>query len=261
MENDTHRKLPYTIAVDFDDTLVTDNYPDVGEIIFENWKKVLKAKEAGAKIVLWTCRTDEPLKKAVEFCKEHGLVFDAVNENIEEAKKFYNNDPRKIFADEYWDDRSIGNFCKYNYPLTEKDRIEEVIKPFTREIKKDNFDSNLLFVSSSDNKQIGTLRDCFFGEIKEIDNKNFGAEKEIVISFIKEQMTEKNISIEGNSLSIKRKNLCFLSKTLEEEWETTVQFLKDKRKTQILIKEQGIRGISLLFEENKKEIMEIQILF
>ena len=99
MENDTHRKLPYTIAVDFDDTLVTDNYPDVGEIIFENWKKVLKAKEAGAKIVLWTCRTDEPLKKAVEFCKEHGLVFDAVNENLPEIIELFGHDTRKIFAD------------------------------------------------------------------------------------------------------------------------------------------------------------------
>lgn len=99
--------LPYTIAVDFDDTLVTDNYPEIGEIIENNWNKVLKAKKSGAKIVLWTCRTGEPLKRAVDFCEKHGLVFDAVNENIEEAKRFYNNDPRKIFANEYWDDKAV----------------------------------------------------------------------------------------------------------------------------------------------------------
>ncbi len=36
---------------------------------------------------LWTCRAGEALSKAVEWCREHDLEFDAVNDNLPENAK------------------------------------------------------------------------------------------------------------------------------------------------------------------------------
>ena len=109
-------KLPYIIAVDFDGTLVDDNYPYIGGIKWNVWRKLEEARNNGAKIVLWTCRDGVYLHEAVEFCKSNGLGFDSVNENLREVQELFNNDTRKVYADEYWDDKSIQAFS--TIPLT-----------------------------------------------------------------------------------------------------------------------------------------------
>lgn len=104
------------IAIDFDGTLCSFAYPDIGE---PNWIVIHRArfeKERGARLILWTCRTGVLLDAAVEACKRWGLEFDAVNENLPERKAFYGNAPRKVGADEYWDDKAVaiderGNFA------------------------------------------------------------------------------------------------------------------------------------------------------
>jgi hypothetical protein len=70
-----------------------------------------RARALGAKIILWTSRDHENLDAAVEFCREHGFEFDAINENLPECQRLFNNDTRKVFADEYWDDKAIGRYC------------------------------------------------------------------------------------------------------------------------------------------------------
>jgi 5'-3' exonuclease len=102
------------IAVDFDGTLVENKYPDIGEINREVFDAVLEEQGAGAKIILWTCREEGVLTQAIEFCKYNGLVFDAVNDNLEYIKLNFNGNPRKIFAHEYWDDRQYwpGKACR-----------------------------------------------------------------------------------------------------------------------------------------------------
>ena len=47
------------------------------------------------------------LEEAVNFCREHGLYFDAVNENIPEVVALYGGDSRKVCADVYIDDKSV----------------------------------------------------------------------------------------------------------------------------------------------------------
>lgn len=92
------------IAVDFDGTLCDSNFPECGPPI-QSVIDALKAEQAaGAKVILWTCRRDEALRKAVEWCEQHGIHLDAVNENLPERIALYGNDTRKISADEYWDD-------------------------------------------------------------------------------------------------------------------------------------------------------------
>lgn len=111
------KALPYIIAVDFDGTLVEDKFPNIGAKRSHVWEKVKIAKEKGAKVILWTCRDGENLKNAVNYCKSEGLEFDAVNTNIKETKEMFNNDTRKVYANEYWDDKSVMVFSTLEFPF------------------------------------------------------------------------------------------------------------------------------------------------
>ena len=98
-----YRKI---IAVDFDGTLAVTQFPT---IIEPKWNEIAicKAlKKQGCILILWTCRCGEDLTAAVEWCKEHGLEFDYINENVPENVEKWGNDSRKIFAHEYIDDKA-----------------------------------------------------------------------------------------------------------------------------------------------------------
>lgn len=114
--------LPPIIAVDFDGTLAKDEYPNIGEANLELFEAIAEFKTQGWKIVLWTCRDGEQLFKAVHFCLQHGLTFDAVNENIAEVKHLFNNDTRKIYANLYIDDKARTPFypCNMEYGVIER---------------------------------------------------------------------------------------------------------------------------------------------
>lgn len=95
------------IAVDFDGTLCENKWPEIGEPNNELIAYLKKRQEAGDKLILWTCRTNYRLAEAVYWCGKHDLYFDAVNENLRETLEWMHGDSRKIFADEYIDDRSL----------------------------------------------------------------------------------------------------------------------------------------------------------
>ena len=98
---------PKIIAVDFDGCLATNKFPEVGEPINKTISRLKQEQANGAKVILWTNRRDKPLDDAVNFCKEQGIHLDAVNENLPEIIKAFGGDTRKIFANEYWDDRAV----------------------------------------------------------------------------------------------------------------------------------------------------------
>lgn len=102
--------LPKIVAVDFDGTLVMDQYPMIGPLYNDLFELCKKLRTLGVKIVLWTCRDGEFLKDAVEFCAANGLEFDAVNQNIPEVQELYGGDTRKVFADVYIDDKAVPRF-------------------------------------------------------------------------------------------------------------------------------------------------------
>lgn len=57
----------------------------------------------------------DKLNAAVDFCADHGLYFNYVNENCKEVVEQFGTESRKIFAHEYIDDRSS---CKqYGLPF------------------------------------------------------------------------------------------------------------------------------------------------
>lgn len=103
------------IAVDFDGTLVENKWPEIGKTNDEVLQYCLNEQKKGANIILWTNRAGEPLNAAVKWCEEHNLKLDAVNENLPDTILFFGTDTRKIFADEFIDDRAATGF---NIPFT-----------------------------------------------------------------------------------------------------------------------------------------------
>ena len=101
------------IAVDFDGTLFDTEWPSIikkpnTELI--DWLNYRKAYHED-RIILWTCRCGKDLEVAVNACAEHGLIFDAVNENLPDMIEKFGGDTRKIFADIYIDDKVIYGCC------------------------------------------------------------------------------------------------------------------------------------------------------
>ena len=97
------------IAVDFDGTIVEHKYPAIGaEIPFaiETLKKLAAEKHL---LILWSVREGKLLDEAVEFCRQRGLVFYAVNRDYPEEEKQQNNHySRKLKVDLFIDDRNLG---------------------------------------------------------------------------------------------------------------------------------------------------------
>lgn len=122
-----------TIAVDFDGTIVTHEYPRIGKPIpfaIETLKKL--QQEDHHRLILWSVREGDLLKEAVDYCASKGLVFYAVNANYpEETYDQWTN--RKVTADLYIDDRNLGRLPdwgiiynmihsgKYNEPVPTED--------------------------------------------------------------------------------------------------------------------------------------------
>lgn len=103
-------------AVDFDGTLCESVWPGIGEPNTKLIEHLIKRRKEGAKLILWTCRVGEKLQEAVEWCKDHGLEFDAVNDNIPEMIACHGNNCRKVFATCYIDDLAVDKE-KYGLPF------------------------------------------------------------------------------------------------------------------------------------------------
>ena len=95
------------IAVDFDGTLCENNWPGIGEPRQAVIDYVLDQQRQGAKLILWTNRTGKRLGEAVNWCSDHGIEFDALNANLPEIIESFGGDCRKVFANEYIDDKAI----------------------------------------------------------------------------------------------------------------------------------------------------------
>ncbi len=95
-------------AFDFDGTLCRDAYPGIGSPNKAMIRYAKRLKERGNRLILWTCRSGEHLEDAVMWCKEQGIEFDAVNQNLPEILEMFGSDSRKITADYYVDDKLLG---------------------------------------------------------------------------------------------------------------------------------------------------------
>lgn len=97
------------IAVDFDGTIVTHEYPQIGKEIPCAIQTLKMLQNDGHKLILWSVREGQLLEDAVQWCHERGLEFYAVNKDYPEEDMQNNNRySRKLKADLWIDDRNVG---------------------------------------------------------------------------------------------------------------------------------------------------------
>ena len=120
------------IAVDFDGTIVEHEYPKIGKEKIFATETLRQLINDGHRLILWTVREGVLLDEAVEWCRQRGVEFYAVNkdfpeENISKNEHF----SRKIKADVWIDDLNIGGLPDWGTIyriITEKKTLQQVIE-------------------------------------------------------------------------------------------------------------------------------------
>lgn len=108
-------------AIDFDGTIATNAWPEIGSLVIGMRDAILELERRGDKWILNTMREGEKLQEALDFLAENGLHPDAVNDNLPELCEAFQNNPRKIYADYYVDDHnmSISKFVEVHDTLAD----------------------------------------------------------------------------------------------------------------------------------------------
>jgi hypothetical protein len=100
------------IAVDFDGTIVEHRYPAIGRELPFATDTLRRLTADGHRLILWTVREGQLLDEALEWCKERGVTFYAVNRDYPE-QEFGEGVARKIKVDVVIDDRNLGGLPEW----------------------------------------------------------------------------------------------------------------------------------------------------
>lgn len=93
------------IAVDFDGTCVTHDFPKVGRQVNQVEEVLRELVAKNVKIILWTMRSGEQLDDAVRWFEARKIPLYGVNENP--TQKNWTTSP-KAYAQMYVDDAALG---------------------------------------------------------------------------------------------------------------------------------------------------------
>ncbi len=126
-----------TIAVDFDGTIVRHEYPRIGKEMPFATKTLKMLMAEGHRLILWSVREGHLLDEAVEWCKERGVEFYAVNKDYPEETFDGNSSfSRKLKVDIWIDDRNVGGLPDWGtiYRIiherkTYEDILQESLQP------------------------------------------------------------------------------------------------------------------------------------
>ena len=126
------------IAVDFDGTIVEHRYPAIGKERPFATETLKKLAADGHRLILWTVREGRLLEEAVEFCRERGVEFYAVNRDYPEEEKAHNKHySRKLKADVWIDDRNVGGLPDWGTiyeMITYKRTYEDILQESCMEV-------------------------------------------------------------------------------------------------------------------------------
>lgn len=117
------------IAIDFDGTCVTHDYPRIGKDIGAT--VVLKRLvEAGHKLILNTMRSGKELQDAIDWFSENGIELYGANENP--TQKRWTQSP-KVYAHLYIDDAALGCPLRMNSNLSDRPFVDWEVVSFLLE--------------------------------------------------------------------------------------------------------------------------------
>jgi hypothetical protein len=172
-----------TIAVDFDGTCVTHEYPNVGKDI--GAVPVLKELvNLGHKLILFTMRDGEQLEDAINWFKDNDITLYSVGINPSQKNWTQSN---KCYANLYIDDAALG--CPLIYPNTKNEKGED-----DRPYVDWNRISQMLF----ENKVELTAEDLLIKKFHE--DGEWGSLHDVVYEVLDKQMTNKELETLFRSL-------------------------------------------------------------
>ncbi|MDY3062581.1 MAG: hypothetical protein SOW56_00935 [Bacteroidaceae bacterium] len=119
------------IAVDFDGTIVEHRYPKIGKEIPFAIQTLKQLIQDGHRLILWTIRHGESLQAAVDWCKERGVEFYAINRDYAEQEDAQGDRSPKVKCDMYIDDRNVGGLPDWGtiYDMITNNLTYETINP------------------------------------------------------------------------------------------------------------------------------------
>jgi len=115
------------ICVDFDGTIVTHDYPNIGKPVPDALRVLQELRRADHKIILFTMRSGKNLKEAEMYLQNNGVQLYGVNRNS--TQRSWTQSP-KAYGHLYIDDAALG------IPLIEDEEFSE--RPFVNwsEVRK-----------------------------------------------------------------------------------------------------------------------------
>ncbi len=127
-----------TIAVDFDGTIVEHRYPEIGKELPFATQTLRMLIADRHKLILWSVREGKLLEDAVEWCRQRGVEFYAVNKDFPEEDLTKNQSfSRKLKADVWIDDRNVGGLPDWGtiyQMITERKTYEQILMEHMGEV-------------------------------------------------------------------------------------------------------------------------------
>jgi len=114
-------------AVDFDGTLAMHEYPGIGPEVPGAIDVLRGLQSNGHKIILYTMRSGEALRQAVDWVTERGIHLYGANENPDQGS--WTSSP-KVYAHHYIDDAAVGCplvYGEHNRPYVDWDKVRSLV--------------------------------------------------------------------------------------------------------------------------------------
>lgn len=116
------------IAIDFDGTICTGKYPDIDGLQPYAKEMINKLYADGHYIIIWTCRENGMLLKAINWLLDNGIKFHRINDHNPENLVKYGGNTRKVYAHLYIDDKQVGGLPRWDEIYDEVCLMEENYK-------------------------------------------------------------------------------------------------------------------------------------
>lgn len=84
----------YIIAIDYDDVIVDQDYPNVGKIKPDAMEVINKWYKQGAYIIIWTCRSGRALLEAELYLLQNSVNFHKINQHHPNGLLHYGSEAR-----------------------------------------------------------------------------------------------------------------------------------------------------------------------
>lgn len=96
------------LSLDFDGTIVGNDYPNIGKLKPNAQKVIRRLYDEGHVILINTCRSGIYEGSVYSFLNERAIPYHYINCNLPSQIEKYGMDCRKLSADIYIDDKQLG---------------------------------------------------------------------------------------------------------------------------------------------------------